>query len=142
MVHASNTSKLQLLTLSQQLVSHSMMALHRSAIHSFLPHQLYQTFLQYNHPMVTSTRRSGGSFKGYIEIEEWVSKAYDKIIKWKRNLFMTPSGKAGKDVAPGCVPLPDMSPNRYKLLKCLTKNSTRLSRDKRCLMIISDVVVT
>lgn len=36
-----------------------------------------------------------GKLKG-DKIEEWVSKTYNKIVRWKRNLFMTPSGQAGK----------------------------------------------
>ncbi len=41
-------------------------------------------------------RASWGSLKG-VEITESVNRAYSIIVRWKRNLFKVPTGKAGRE---------------------------------------------
>ena len=53
-----------------------------------------------------------GNLKGYQVIKNEIDTAYSKIVKWERNIFELPRGKAGKDIIQELIRLMQLLNNK------------------------------
>ena len=53
-----------------------------------------------------------GNIKGYQVIKNEIDTAYSKIVKWERNIFELPRGKAGKDIIQELIRLMQLLNNK------------------------------